>query len=199
MQASDFFLCTVVTGRNSLSYLPRVVSFQQLGKVVVFLLCTDFCYLGMYGFVIGGSINVADDAKSHGESVAIAHQGELQLQGVVLAVGIVYQYVVQRVAVFSYLYYLQTEALLYQSELVVLAEHQFFAVANIDSVLLASLLIIYCLMAAVVEDDTVLQNLADSSTLMLIGSLQNLDGSRSIDLLTKPRGLVGEYWPLVRP
>ena len=94
--------------------------------------------------------------------------------------GIVYQHVVKRIAVLANLDNLQAKALLNQSELIVLAEDEFLAMTYIDGILLAALLIIYGLVGTVVEDDAVLQNLADSSTLVGIGSLQNLDGSRSI-------------------
>ena len=91
-----------------------------------------------------------------------------------------HQYVVERIAVLANLHDLQSEALLYESELIVLAEHQFLAVTDVDGVLLAALLIIYGLVGAIIEDDAVLQNLADGSTLVLVGSLQDVNGALGI-------------------
>ena len=94
--------------------------------------------------------------------------------------GVVYQDVVQRIAVLANLHDLQAEALLNQSVLVVLTEHEFLTVAHVDGILLAALIVIDGLMATVVEDDTVLQHLSDRGTLVLIGSLQHLDSTLGI-------------------
>ena len=110
----------------------------------------------MNGIVVGGSLDIADDTKGDGETVAIAHQGELQLQGVVLAVSIVHEDVVDGVAVLANLDNLQAEALLYETELIVLTEDELLAVLHVDGVLLTALLIIYGLVTAIVEDDAVL-------------------------------------------
>ena len=136
--------------------------------------------MGGYGIVIGGSLNVADNAQCYGESVAVAHQGKLELQGVVLAVGIVYKDILQGDAVLTNLYDLEAESLLHQSELVVLTEYQRLTVLYVDGVLGAALLIIYCIVCSVIEDDAVLQDLADRCTLVVVSGLEDIDGSGSV-------------------
>ena len=152
--ASPIFLVFLV-----LLHRPDIVGLEQLLEVVILLLGTNLGKLGVNGIVVGGSLDIADDTEGDGEAVAITHQGELQLQGVVLAVGIMYKYVIQRVAVLADFYDLQTEALLYESEFVVLTEYELLAMLHVDGVLLTTFLVIDSLMTAIVEDDTVLQNL----------------------------------------
>ena len=94
--------------------------------------------------------------------------------------GIVDEYVVEGEAVLANLHHLQAEALLHQAKLVVLAEHQFLAVAYIDSVLLAAFVVVDDVVAVVVEDDAVLQHLRDAGPLVLVGSLQHLDRSLGV-------------------
>ena len=72
-----------------LFHFPDVVGFKQFAEVVILLRCLDLLYLLGYCFIVGRSLNVADNTESNGETVVIAHQSELQLQGVVLAVCIV--------------------------------------------------------------------------------------------------------------
>ena len=160
-----------------LANFPDVVGLQQLLEVVVLLLSADLSELSVYGIVVGRSLHVADDTQRYGETVAIAHEGELQLQGVVLAVSIVNEYVVDGVAVLADFYHFQAEALLDESELVVLTEDELLAVLDVDGVLLTAFLVIDGLVAAVVEDDAVLQYLRDAGTLMLVSSLQHLDST----------------------
>ena len=82
--------------------------------------------------------------------------------------------IIQRIAILANLNNLQPETLLHQTELIVLAKHQFLAMAHIDGILLPTLLIVNTLMRTVVEDDTILKYLTNSCPLMLIGCLQNL-------------------------
>ena len=128
----------------------------------------------MNGIVVGRCFNVADNTQCDGESILRSHHGELKLQGVVLAVSIVNQYVVDGIAILTNLNNLQSEALLYESELIVLAEYQLLAVLYVDGVLLTTLVVIYNIVAVVVEDNTVLQNLSYTCTFVLVSSLQNL-------------------------
>ena len=153
---------------------------QKLSEVVVLLHARDLSELGVDGIIVGGSINIADDTKGDGETVAVAHQGEFQLQGVVLAVSIVNEYVVEGIAVLTDFYDLQAEALLNESEFVVLTEDEFLTVLYVDGILLTAFLVIDGLMAAVIEDDAVLQYLRDAGTLMLVGSLQHFDSTLGI-------------------
>ena len=131
---------------------------------MVLLLSTDLSELRRDGIVVGGSLHVADDTEGDGEAVAVAHEGELQLQRVVLAVSVVHEDIIEGVAVLADLHHLQAEALLHEAELVVLAEDELLAVAHIDSVLLAPFLVIDAVVGAVVEDNAVLQNLAKQSS-----------------------------------
>ena len=126
----------------------------------------------MYGVVVGGCLYVADHTEGDGETILWRHHGELQLQGVVFAVGIVHEYVVEGVAILTDFHYLQTETLLYESELIVLTEHELLAVLHIDGVLLTALVVIDDVVTVVVEDDAVLQHLSDGGSLVLVGSLQ---------------------------
>ena len=72
------------------------------------------------------------------------------------------------------------EALLYESELIVLAEDELLAVTDVDSVLLTALVVVDDVVAMVVEDHTILKHLGDAGTLVLIGRLQHLDRSLGI-------------------
>ena len=147
---------------------------------MVLLLTADFLYLSMYSLIVGRCVHITDDTECDGESVTITHQSEFQLQSIVLTMGIMNEDIVQGIAILANLNDLQTESLLNKSELIILSKDEFLSMFHIDGVLLASFLVIYTLMSSVIEDNTVLQNLTDGSTLMLVGSLQDLDGSRRI-------------------
>ena len=134
----------------------------------------------MNGIVVGGSVYIADNTECDGESILWSHHSELKLQGVVLAVSIVNQYVVDGIAILTNLNNLQSEALLYESELIVLAEYQLLAMLYIDGVLLTALVVVYNIVAVVIEDYTVLQNLSYTCTFVLVSSLQNLNCSLGI-------------------
>ena len=107
----------------------------------------------------------------------VVHHCEFQLQGVVLAVCVVYEYVFLGDAVFAQFHNLKAEAFLHQAVFVVLAEEQGLAVAHVDGVLGAAFLLVNGVVAAVVEDYAVLQNLAYRCALVLVGSLQYVDCS----------------------
>ena len=134
----------------------------------------------MNGIIVGWSVNIADNTKGNGETILGSHHGELQLQGVVLAVSIVNQYIVDGVTVLADLNHLKAEALLYQSELIVLAEYELLAVLYVDGVLLTTFIVVNYIMAVVIEDYTVLQNLSYAGTLVLVGCLQHLNSSLCI-------------------
>ena len=118
----------------------------------------------MDGLVVSRSFHIADNTESHRETILVAHGGQLQLQGVVLAMGIVYENIVHRDAVLANLHHFQSETILHQAILVVLTEDELLTVTHIDAVLFATLLGIDGVVAAVVEDDAVLQNLADGGS-----------------------------------
>ena len=84
------------------------------------------------------------------------------------------EYIVDGVAILTDLYNLQTEALLYETELIVLTKDEFLAMLYIDGILLTTLVVVNYIMAVVVEDHTVLQNLSDAGAFVLISSLQYL-------------------------
>ena len=66
------------------------------------LLCSlDFLNLCSDRVIVGGGIDITDYAKGYREAVTIAHQGKLQLQGVVLTVCIVNKDVLQGYAVLA--------------------------------------------------------------------------------------------------
>ena len=105
-----------------LFYLPDIVCLKELCKVVVRFLRIHFVNLVVYGLVVGRSFHVANDAESHGATVVVAHQGQFELQGVILAVCIVYEHIVKGRAVYSGLYDFQSEAFLCKTLLHVFAE-----------------------------------------------------------------------------
>ena len=142
------------------------------------LLGLHFLNLRLYGIIVGGSLNIADDTKCHGESVAIAHQGKLELQGIVLTMCIVYQNVVHGDAVLSDFHNLKSEAFLNQTKLVVLAKYQRLAVLYIDGTLGTAVLIIYIIVGAVVEDDAMLQNLANGCALQGLIAITEMSGAK---------------------
>ena len=147
---------------------------------MILLLGLNLFNLCLYGIVICGSVNVAYHTQGYGESVAIAHQGKLELQGVVLALSIVNEDIVHGNAVLAYLNNLQSEAFLCKTILVVLAEHQGLSMLHIDGVLGTACLVVDVVVSAVVEDYTVLHYLTHRSALVVIGCLQNLYGSWGI-------------------
>ena len=87
---------------------------------------------------------------------------------------VVYQDVFFCDSVFTDLHHLESESLLNQSVFVVLAEDKRLSVLYINGILLASFLIIYRVVASVVEDDTVLENFTNRCPLVLICCLQDL-------------------------
>ena len=165
---------------SPLFHFPDVVGFEKLCEVMVLLLGRNLSKLGMYGIVVGRSLHVADHTESDGEAILGRHHGKLQLQGVVLAVGIVDEYIVDGVAILADLHHLQAKALLHESELIVLAEDELLTMTDVDGILLTTLVVVDDVVAVVVEDDAVLQNLRHRSALVLIGSLQYLDRSLGI-------------------
>lgn len=159
---------------------PNIVGFEQLHEVVIFLLGAYFFDLLLNCHFIGRSLNVADDAERNGESVLIVHHGELQLQSVVKAVSVVHENVFLGDAVLAQLNHLKAEAFLHESVLVVLAEDQRLAVTHVDGVLGTSFLLVDRVVAAVVKDYAVLQNLAHRRALVLICSLEDVYGALSV-------------------
>ena len=79
---------------------------------MVFLHTRNFFELSINSVVVGGCLYVTNYTKGNGESVAVAHQGELQLQGIVLAVSIVNKNIIEGVAILADFYHLQAKALL---------------------------------------------------------------------------------------
>ena len=115
----------------------------------------------MNSIVVGGSFNIANDTKSDGEAIAITHQGQLQLQGVVFAVGIMYKNIIKGIAVLADFDDFQAKALLYESELIILTKDELLTMTDVDGVLLTTLVVIDGLMTTIVKDDAVLQYLSD--------------------------------------
>ena len=147
---------------------------------MVLLLSLHFLYLLMNSLVVGLSLNIADNAKSYREAMLVVHHGELELQGVVLAMGIVYENVLLRNAVLTNLDHLQAEAFLNKTILVVLSKDKRLTVTHIDGILLTAVLVVNRVVASIVEYDTVLQYLTNRSSLVLVGCLKNLYRLRSV-------------------
>ena len=122
--------------REALFDFPDIVGFEEFSKGVIVLLCTNFLNLSLYGIVVGRSFHIANNTQGNGEPIAVAHQSEFQLQGIVLTMGIVNKNVVDGVTILAYFHLLQAEAILHQSELVILTEHQRLSVLHVDGILL---------------------------------------------------------------
>lgn len=109
-------------GMTLLLHLPDVVGLKQFLKVVVRLLGLDFFHLLVDAAVVGRCLDIAYHAESHRETVLIVHHGELELQGVVFAVAVVYEDVFEGISVASNLDHLEPEAFLHESIFMVFAE-----------------------------------------------------------------------------
>ena len=91
----------------------------------------DFVDLGVNGVIVCGRVNIADYAEGDGE-VRTFHKSEFELEGVVLAVCIVYENVVEGVAIFADCYDFDAKTILNEAFLVVFAEDHLLAVAEVD-------------------------------------------------------------------
>ena len=147
---------------------------------MILLLSLHLFNLSGYAVIVGGSIHIADDTEGNGEAVVVTHQGKLQLQRVVLAVSIMNEDILLRDAVLTNLHDFQAETFLHESELIVGTKDEGLAMLHVDGILLTGIGLIDGIMTMVVEDDAVLQNLADGSTLVVVGCLQNLYRSLGI-------------------
>ena len=145
----------------TLLHFPDVVGFEELGEVVILLCCLYLFYLLVDGIVVGGSINVTYHSEGYREAIAITHEGELELEGVILAVSIMHEDVFLRDTILAYLDNLQAKTFLHQSELTILTKDEGFAVLNVDGVLCSASLVIDRSMGAIVEDYAVLKYLND--------------------------------------
>ena len=133
----------------------------------------------MYGIIVGGGFHIADYAEGNRE-VRAFHQGKFQLQGVVLAMGVVDKNILFRDAVLAELHHFQPEAFLHQSVFVVLAEEHGLAMSQIDGVFGAVFFLGNGIMRAVIEDDAVLENLADAGSFVVVGGFQDFHCSGCI-------------------
>ena len=133
----------------------------------------------MNGIVVSRSFHIADNAECNRE-VWTFHQGKLQLQGIVHAVGIVDEDILLCNAVFTEFHDFQTEAFLHQSVFIVLAEEHRFAMLQVDGILGTVFLLGHGVMRTVVEDDAVLQNLANGSALVGQGCQSQPDGMANL-------------------
>lgn len=139
-----------------------------------------FLNLSLYALVVCRSLYVADYTESYREAITIAHESELELEGIVLTVCIMHEDILLCDAVLTNLDNLKTEAFLHQTELSVLTEDQWLAMLHIDSILSTTCTIIYRSVSTVIEDNAVLEYLNHRSTLMCISSLQYLDGMLAV-------------------
>ena len=90
--------------------LPRYHWSSAVPQVVILFLGGYLFDLCMYGIIVGGGFHVADYAEGNRE-VRAFHQGKFQLQGVVLAMGVVDKNILFRDAVLAELHHFQPEAL----------------------------------------------------------------------------------------
>ena len=167
-------------GRLFLLHLPNVVCLEQFSEGVIGLLGLYLFYLCVNGIVVGGSVHVANDAEGNGKTVSVAHEGELELERIVLTVSIVDEDIIECDTILAYLHHLKAEALLHEAKLIVFAEDEGLAVLHVDSILSATLFGIDALVGSVVEDDAVLQYFTDGSTLVGLSGLEDVGSARSI-------------------
>ena len=130
--------------------------------------------------IIGRSLHITDDTQGNGIAVFVVHHRQLQLQGIILTMGIVDEDIIKRDTVLTNLHHLQAETLLHEAVLVVFTEDEFLTVTHIDGILLAAVFRIYRIVGSVVEDDAMLQNFTYGCTFMLISCLQDLHRLRTV-------------------
>ena len=167
-------------GLGGLLNFPNVVCLEEFGKRVILLLGLHLFYLCFNCIIISGSIYIADHTQGYREAIAIAHQGKFQLQGIVLAFGVVNKNIVNGNAILANFNNLQSETFLGKSILVVLSENQRLTMLYIDSVLGTTCLVVDAIMGSMIKDDTILHNFAHRSTLMIVSGLQNLYSAHGI-------------------
>lgn len=139
---------------------PGFAGENHRAEVVEAFFGADFLDLLRDAFVVGDGLDVADDADGEGQGVAV-HHGELLVEEVALAVGVVDEDVVDGVAVFTDSDGFEQEAVLDETAVFVFAEDHLLAVAQVDGLVGAYLTVGDGCVDAVVEDDTVLEYLDD--------------------------------------
>ena len=154
-----------------LFYSPDIIGLKQFGEGVVGLLGFYFFNLSGNAFVVGGTFHVAYYAEGNRE-VWSFHHSQLELQGVVLTVGVVNKQIFLGYAILAYLDYLHAKSFLHNTIFIILTKDHWLAVLQVDSVFGAAFFGVDGLMGAIVEDDAVLQYLAYGSTLMLLSRLE---------------------------
>ena len=93
---------------------------------------------------------------------------------------IVYQNVFLRHAILAQLHHFQAETFLHEAIFIILSKQQWFAMLYIDGMLFTSVFGVNWFVSTVIEDYTVLQNLAERRTFVLVSSLKNLNSMRRI-------------------
>ena len=163
-----------------LLHFPNVVGFQQFSKAVVRFLGTYLFYLCFYSIVVGGCLHITDYTQCDGESIVVSHQGQLELERVVLAMSIVNKDIVDRNIVLTNLHDFQREAVLHQSVLLLVAKNERFSMLDVDCILGTCSRGVDSIVSAIIENDTILEDFANAGSLVIVSSFQNLDGSRSV-------------------
>ena len=85
------------------------------------------------------------------------HHGKLLMEEVGLRVSIVNEHIVDSVAVFADFHSLESEAVLHETQITILSENHFFAVAEMDSAVGTEFLIGDVVVDAIVENHAVLE------------------------------------------
>ncbi len=177
-------------------HFPCVAREHHVAQRGMAFACAHVSYLCFEGVGVGGGFDIA--YHTHGErQVGAVHHGELLVQEVGGCVCVVHQHVVKRVTVLTDGYGFEQESVLHEAAFVFRAECHFLSVAQVYRAFGAVLAVGHAAVDAVVEDYAVLQNLYDRCAFVARGGHEHF--LRSGEFHTNPRGLVGEYWPLVRP
>ena len=103
---------------SELLHFPSLISHQQLLEIVIFLLAFDFFDLFNDSIVVSRSVYITDYTECNRE-VGTFHQSQLQLKRIILAVCVVDKDILFCDTVLTQFHYLQPEAFLHQSELLV--------------------------------------------------------------------------------
>ena len=175
--------CAIFRGIKfgGLFYGPGFAGEDHIAEFVEAFSGAHFFDLLRDAFVVSRSGDIAYHADSQRQTVAVHHR-KLLMQEVAFAVGVVDEYVVDSIAVFTYGHSFEQEPVLNEAAVVVGAEDHLFAVAEMDCLVGAHRLVSDRVMDAVIEDHAVLQYLHDRCTLVAGSGGENLNRRCELDI-----------------
>ena len=117
--------------QNSSLHLPCTASQHHVAQCLEVVLLGDVFGLGSHTLVVGGRLDVAYHAYGQWQVVAV-HHGQLLVQEVVLAVGVVHEHIVDGVAVLAQGHGLEAETVLHDALVHFLAEEHLLPMYEVD-------------------------------------------------------------------